>query len=69
MLVNDLDVKIIQGGTTNLSYGLDPASPTAAATQTGNFRDNAELNVWTNASSTGPFTIQVSHKGTLNGVE
>jgi len=65
MLVNDLDVKIIQSSTTNLSYALDPSDPTAAATQTGNFRDNAELNVWTNTSSTGQLSIEVSHKGTL----
>ncbi|MBI1178783.1 S8 family serine peptidase [bacterium] len=65
MLVNDLDVKIIQGSTTNYSYALDPSNPTAAATPTGNFRDNVELNVWTNTTTSGQLTVQVSHKGTL----
>ncbi|MBI1178902.1 S8 family serine peptidase [bacterium] len=64
MLVNDLDVKIIQSGSTNLSYALDPGNPTAAATRTGNSVDNVELNVLTNNWS-GQITIQVSHKGTL----
>lgn len=65
MLVNDLDIEILHGGFTNLSYALDPANRTLAATQTGNFRDNAEMNVWTNTAASGLFTIRVKHKGTL----
>jgi hypothetical protein len=65
MLVNDLDVEILHGGFTNISYALDPANPSLAATQTGNFRDNAEMNVWTNTGASGQFTIRVKHKGTL----
>jgi hypothetical protein len=65
MLVNDLDVEIVHGGVTNLSYALNPANPTAAATATGNFRDNAELNIWPNNNDYAQFTLRVKHKGTL----
>jgi len=65
MLVNDLDVKIIQSGTTNGAYYLNPFSPPAAAVQGDNVLDNAEQAAWTSTNLTGSITIQISHKGTL----
>jgi len=65
MLVNDLDVRIIHGGNTNTAWVLDPTSPTSNAVRGDNVRDNHELVEWPNDSSSGVFTIQVSHKGTL----
>lgn len=62
-LVNDLDVRII-GDTTYLPYILDPANPSAAATQGDNIRDNVEQ-VYIANPPAGFYTVQVSHKGSL----
>jgi len=66
MLVNDLDMRITNGGTTYFPWVLDPAVPSAAATKGDNFRDNVEQ---VEAVGIGPgiFTVEVSHKGTLQG--
>ncbi|MBT8069770.1 MAG: S8 family serine peptidase [Gammaproteobacteria bacterium] len=66
MLVNDLDLRITDGGTTYLPWVLDPANPAAAATKGDNFRDNVEQ---VNVVGIGPglFTVEVSHKGALQG--
>jgi hypothetical protein len=66
MLVNDLDLRIVRGGSTWLPWVLDPAAPAAAATTGDNFRDNVEQ-VEITGAATGIYTIEVSHKGTLEG--
>lgn len=70
MLINDLDLRVIRGSTTNLPWVLDPATRTNAATTGDNIRDNVEQVVITNAAS-DTYTVRVTHKGTLvdtNGV-
>lgn len=64
MLVNDLDLRIVKGGTTYTPWVLNPALPAAAATTGDNFRDNVEQ-VKTPSVGTGTYTIEISHKGTL----
>jgi hypothetical protein len=64
MLVNDLDLRVIDGTTTYLPWVLDPAVPAAAATTGDNFRDNVEQ-VEAMGVGSGSYTVQVSHKGTL----
>ena len=64
MLVNDLDLRIKRGGTTFMPWVLDPANPSAPATTGDNDRDNVEQ-VVASATSTGSYTIEVSHKGAL----
>jgi hypothetical protein len=66
MLVNDLDLRITDGGTTYMPWVLDPAVPGAAATKGDNFRDNVEQ-VEVVGVGPGVFTVEVSHKGTLQG--
>ncbi|HET6564342.1 MAG TPA: S8 family serine peptidase, partial [Xanthomonadales bacterium] len=64
MLVNDLDLRIVQGGSTWQPWILDPANPSAAATTGDNFRDNVEQ-VQVSGESAGSYTVQVNHKGGL----
>ena len=65
MLVNDLDLRVITpSGTTNTPYILNPAQPAAAATTGDNTVDNAEQ-VYISNPTTGTYTVQVTHKGTL----
>ncbi len=66
MLVNDLDLRIIRGGTTHYPWILDPSNPGAAATRGDNFRDNVEQ-VEVNAAGAGSYTVRVGHKGALAG--
>jgi hypothetical protein len=68
MLVNDLDLRVIGGGTTHLPWVLNPAVPAAAATTGDNFRDNVEQVEATGVDS-GSYTVQVSHKENLFGGE
>jgi hypothetical protein len=65
-LVNDLDVRLLSMMTTHYPWRLDPSSPAAAATASGdNDRDNVEQ-VIVNAPMPGaPYMVQVTHKGTL----
>lgn len=64
MLVNDLDLRITRGPSTYLPWVLDPANPAAAATNGDNFRDNVEQ-VEIASAGTGTYTLEVSHKSTL----
>ena len=64
MLVNDLDLRILQGPSTWFPWVLNPASPAAAATTGDNVRDNVEQ-VRISDAATGAYTVRVSHKGTL----
>lgn len=65
-LVNDLDVRIIDGSTTFFPWKLDPANPTAAATRSGdNNRDNVEQVLIDNPVAGREYTVQVTHKGNL----
>ncbi|MCG8475955.1 MAG: GEVED domain-containing protein [Cytophagales bacterium] len=64
-LVNDLDVRVTQGGTTYYPWKLDPANPSAAATKGDNIVDNIESIKVDNAS--GSYVVTVTHKGSLSG--
>ena len=66
-LVNDLDIKIIapDGFTEFLPWTLDVNSPDSPATTGDNIVDNVEKIEIENA--VGQYTIQISHKGTLQG--
>ncbi|HXH18330.1 MAG TPA: S8 family serine peptidase, partial [Chitinophagales bacterium] len=64
-LVNDLDMRLING-TTTLPYVLDPANPSNPATTGDNFRDNVEKIYIANPAA-GIYTVRVTHKGTLAG--
>ncbi len=64
MLVNDLDLRVRQGGSTWSPWVLNPAAPADAATTGDNFRDNVEQVVVTGAGS-GAYQVEISHKGTL----
>jgi hypothetical protein len=66
-LVNDLDIRISDGTTTNLPWTLDPAQPAAAAKPGDNIRDNVEQVLIANAVAGKTYTLTVKHKGTLNG--
>jgi hypothetical protein len=69
MLVNDLDLRVIDGSTLYEPWVLDPAVPAAAATQGDNFRDNVEQ-VVTATLGAGSHTVEITHKGQLsNGVQ
>lgn len=64
-LVNDLDVRITQNGTTYYPWKLNVASPTAAATQADNNVDNVEKIYIATPTPGAVYTITVTHKGTL----
>ncbi len=68
MLVNDLDLVLINNaaGTVYQPWILNPSNPSAAATTGNNSRDNVEQ-VLIAAPPAGTYTLQVSHKGTLQG--
>ena len=67
MLVNDIDLRIIDS-SNNIYYPwiLDPANPNSAATEGDNFRDNVEQ-VVIPSPEPGLYTIQISHKNSLQG--
>jgi len=65
MLVNDLDLRVSGGGDTHLPWVLDPAQPAAPASTGDNFRDNVEQVEF--AGSVGNYTVEVTHKGSLQG--
>lgn len=66
-LRNNLDLKILKDGTTYYPWKLDPEFPTDAATNTAdNNVDNIEKVQIFNATP-GVYTIQVTHKGSLQG--
>jgi len=67
-LINDLDIKITapNGFTQFLPWKLDVTSPNAAATTGDNIVDNIEKIEVQNP--VGQYTIEVSHKGTLQNL-
>lgn len=66
MLVNDLDLRILRGGTTYYPWVLDVDHPDVAATTDDNNIDNVEK-VYVALPTQGWYTVQVTHKGTLQG--
>ncbi len=68
MLVNDLDLRVEDAaeGVTYLPWTLNPAVPNAPATTGDNARDNVEQIVIPYPGA-HPYTLRVSHKGTLTG--
>ena len=65
MLVNDLDLLLIEGGTTYYQWKLDPDNPSNAATISGkNYVDNVEQ-VFIQSPIAGIYTIQINHDGSL----
>ncbi|HMK07245.1 MAG TPA: S8 family serine peptidase, partial [Flavobacterium sp.] len=67
-LVNDLDIRITQDGSTFYPWKLSRANPTNAAVKGDNIVDNVERSEI--ANPTGNYTITVSHKGSLqNGLQ
>ena len=65
-LVNDLDLRITSGANTFFPWRLNPASPTAAATNLGdNNRDTVEQVVVANPVGGQQYLVRVTHKGTL----
>ncbi len=67
-LVNDLDLRISNGGGTTFPWILDPTNPANNATTGDNTRDNVE-NVLVASPTAGTYTITVSHKGTLSATQ
>ncbi len=65
MLVNDLDLRITNGGDTFYPWKLNPDSPSAAATQADNTVDNLEQVFVQSPVAGQTYTITVNHKGTL----
>jgi subtilisin family serine protease len=63
-LVNDLDLRIIGNGQTNLPWVLDPINYTNPATKGDDSLNNVEVVDVTNPPA-GTYLVQVSHKGTL----
>jgi hypothetical protein len=67
MLVHDLDLRIIQtGSSTYYPWVKDPANPSLAATTGDNFRDNVEK-ITIGTPSPGEYTLQINHKSTIAG--
>lgn len=66
-LVNDLDLRIMDGSTAHQPWVLNPEQPTAPATRGDNIRDNVEQVVIENTVPGKTYTIQITHKGTLRG--
>ncbi|WP_268122484.1 S8 family serine peptidase [Roseivirga pacifica] len=64
MLINDLDMRINDGGTEYQPWILNPATPGAAAQKGDNFRDNSEQVVFT-SSTDNKHTLSISHKESL----
>ena len=66
-LINDLDLRVFDESNTEFfPWKLNPASPTAAATNTSdNNRDNVEQVLISGATSGETYTVRVTHKGNL----
>ena len=62
-LINDLDIRLTQNGTTYYPWKLDPAQVDQAATQADNWVDPYEQVFIDNPQ--GVYTVTISHKGTL----
>jgi hypothetical protein len=69
VLVNDLDLKVINGTTTNYPYSLSYTYPTSNATAIAkNNVDNVEQ-VYIAEPTEGDYTVLVDYDGTLTGSE
>ncbi len=66
MLVNDLDLRVIGGGSTHLPWVLDPENPSRIAAKGDNVVDNVEQVVAASAPE-GWYTVRISHKDLLAG--
>lgn len=67
-LVNDLDLRILDGTTVFYPWVLNPDAPQQAATRADNNRDNVEQVYIQNPEVGKTYTIRVNHKGsTLKG--
>jgi hypothetical protein len=66
-LINDLDIRIIDGANTYSPWVLNYNAPDAAATRGDNIRDNVEQVYIDNVIPGHTYTIRVTHKGTLQG--
>lgn len=65
MLVNDLDLRIVDGAGNNFTpWILDPENPSFKAAKGDNFRDNVEV-VYLQSPGAQEYIVQVSHKGEL----
>lgn len=64
-LVNDLDIVIKKGATVYRPWILTPAVPSAAATRGDNTLDNVEKVELTDVTPGETYTIEVTHKSTL----
>ena len=64
-LVNDLDIRISDGQKTFLPWVLNPNTPSEAATQGDNFRDNVEQIYVENPVAGKIYTITINHKGSV----
>ena len=64
VLINDVDVRVVGGGTTHMPWKLSYAEPSKAANQGDNTVDNVEQVVVKNELNRF-YTIMISHKGSL----
>jgi len=69
MLVNDLDLRILNGSTVYSPFILDPENPSNTASTGDNFRDNVEM-VHIDSPSTGEiYTLRITHKDELKSFD
>ena len=64
-LINDLDLRAVQGSTTYYPWTLDPANPSVAAGKGDNTRDNVEQVKIDDPKAGLLYKFNISHKGTL----
>lgn len=64
-LVNDLDLRLVNGSQTALPFVLNSATPANAATRADNNRDNVEQIYIAEPVAGQTYTIRVTHKGSL----
>jgi hypothetical protein len=62
-LVNDLDIRILDGQKTFMPWVLNPNVPNLGATQGDNFRDNVEQVFVENPVAGKTYTVIINHKG------
>jgi len=64
-LVNDLDLRVTGNGTTYMPWILNPLNPASPATTGDDKINNEEKIVIPNTIAGKPYTISVTHKGTI----
>jgi hypothetical protein len=64
-LINDLDLRIIKGSSVYEPWVLNPANPSAPATQGDNTLDNVEKVELDSVEPGETYTIRITHKSTL----